>query len=183
MYDFSTHQHNFAAWAAARAAQRRWKGASTAFLKTAIESSSMRSFLGNEKSYEISEVGFESIHRKWCAEVKASLLEQGLARDPISHGRLAKLVAVYLKSVVVLGPQCNTRLADVIHPPIDGLLLKGLWQREKLDFVRDADRKLIAWTQLDEDGYYELIKRLRNWFNSSKPFKPFWALEEYWPVA
>lgn len=174
MYEFNTHQHNFASWAAARAVQRGWKGAKNSTLLKAINSSSMRSFLKNEKANDISEAEFERLHRKWCGELRASLREQGLEKKSISYGRLAKLVAVYLKSIVVLGPQYKTKLAYVIHPPIDRILLNSLWRYEKLSFVKN-----IAWTKCEEAEYFALIKHLRGWLDSSKPF---WTLEEYWTI-
>jgi len=180
MYEFDLHQHNFAVWAAAAAARRSWAGATTTVLNEALMYSEIRSFLGKKKSYTISESEFRIQHQKWCEQIKSFLLQQGLSRETISHGRLAKFIAVYLKSVVVLGPNFGTKLAFVIHPPIDRILIESLWRKEKLPFLKREKGKLITWTLLDEIGYYSLIGKLREWLDSSKPF---WALEEYWSVA
>ncbi len=44
----------------------------------------------------------------------------------MTFGRAAKLVAVYLKAMVVVGQIVQTTLARVAHPPIDRMLLRNL---------------------------------------------------------
>lgn len=46
--------------------------------------------------------------------------------EEASFGRAAKLIAIYLKTTIVLSGAENTTLGRVIHPPIDSILLKAM---------------------------------------------------------
>ena len=61
-------------------------------------------------------------------------------------------------------------LAEVIHPPIDRILLANLHKDNKVLNLLER-----PWTQLNEKEYFELINKLRT-FNLDK----FWMLEEFW---
>ena len=96
-----------------------------------------------------------------------------------TYGRVAKFVAVYLKSMIVVGPHSESRLASVIHPPIDRVLLENLCSsRAALD--RLARWRGVAWTRLDKRRYYMLIADLRSLLRASEPF---WMLERYWTFS
>lgn len=95
-----------------------------------------------------------------------------------SFGRAAKLVAIYIKSMVVNGPDFESSLAQHAHPPIDRYLLDGIIAEAK--DVTDAQKKRwkkISWTQLDEAPYYALVDELR----ALPEATPFWSLERFWP--
>jgi hypothetical protein len=79
-------------------------------------------------------------------------------------------VAVYLKSMIVLGPVVDCDLARVAHPPIDSILLQGV--SKATDIVSPGRRGWgkVRWTQLSEDGYYTLIKELRAALPEGVPF-------------
>jgi hypothetical protein len=100
-YDMTEHRHRFAAWAAARAVQRGWGSSKTEKLRNAIESCGVREFVGSlESPHGVDERRFRELHRQWCCAVIESLTQQGVAAA--TFGRAAKLVAVYLKVMVVL---------------------------------------------------------------------------------
>jgi len=61
-------------------------------------------------------------------------------------------------------------LAKMIHPPIDNILLTNLNRTNK-----ELGLKGIKWTQLTENGYFNLIDKLRTLFPNN-----FWQLEQYW---
>ena len=97
-----------------------------------------------------------------------------------TFGRAAKLVAVYLKSMVIIGPAGDSPLARIARPPIDRLLLRRI--ADLSDISRRArDRFLTTnWTDLGADEYYRLVQIIKE---EVPDIDPFWYLERYWPVT
>ncbi len=98
----------------------------------------------------------------------------------VTYGRVAKLVAVYLKSMAVVGPGANSSLSAVAHPPIDSILLKNLASDETVVSPYKAHWKSLAWTKLNEAEYYTLVSELRSVLRDSDPW---WTLEKYWNAS
>jgi len=176
-YEMTEHRHRFAAWAAARAVQRGWSSSKTEKLRGALESSGLREFVCSPEARGIDERRFREFHRQWCREVIKSLTQQGVA--DATFGRAAKLVAVYLKVMVVLSPDGDCDLALVAHPPTDRTELQ-LAAEVGVDSAHKRYWKTVNWTQLTEEDYYSLIGQLRALIPSTDPF---WTLEQYWNVA
>lgn len=174
-YDLFEHRHRFASWAAARAAQRAF--ASVDILRAALEETDLADFLRQPASVRTDTATFERHHRRWCSTILGVLEENGV--PGATYGRAAKLVAVYLKSMVVLGPASGSPLSAVIHPPIDSLLLENLAASGLAPSYAPRWRRL-RWTRLDEPAYYELIAELKTVLRDGEPF---WKLEEYWTVS
>lgn len=105
------------------------------------------------------------------------LAEKGIAN--VTYGRAAKLVAVYLKSMIVLGPDGPSSLASIAHPPIDRILLRNLASSD-VTSPHKSNWRTTTWTTLDEQSYYALISQLRGVLAKSEPF---WKLEKYWTVT
>jgi hypothetical protein len=101
-------------------------------------------------------------------------LQGRVVKDP-TFGRAAKLVAVYLKSMVVLAAP-ESGLAHVAHPPIDRILLQNLARQRGLP----KQHTRTPWTKLDEEQYQALIACLQSYMH---PNEPFWKLEEFWTVT
>jgi hypothetical protein len=178
-YDMTEHRHRFAAWAAARAVQRGWRYSTKEKLRDALESCGVREFVCSPESRAgIDECRFREFHRQWCRAVIESLTQQGVA--DATFGRAAKLVAVYLKVMVVLSPSGDCDLARIAHPPIDRTELQKVAAEASVDSPRKLLWKTVNWTQLTEENYYSLIGQLRALIPSSDPF---WTLEQYWNVA
>lgn len=175
-YDIFRHRHNFSVWAAARATQRGFTTVDK--LRDALQNSGLVEFVRDNASFEIDAATFATRHAEWCNKIIEILKVSGVAN--VTFGRAAKLVAVYIKSMVVVGPHAQTSLARVAHPPIDWILLRNLSRLEKLP--RDAKRvfRTTNWTDLDRDGYYALIRLIQD---SMPGLDPFWRLEEYWTVT
>ena len=132
--------------------------------------------------------------QQWTAEVLASLA----ARSPgIRYGRAAKLVAVYLKEMVVTGPHADHAFARLLHPPIDGILLRGLATALKggslfRDCVSAASKARLGRAltgalknrpfNLDACEYCELIVALREAHldRDDQDQHAFWFLERFW---
>ena len=175
-YDHFEHRHRFAMWTGARATQRGLT--STKMLCGAIEATSVRKFLRDPVSLDIDAKAFEARHREWCNAALEYLLEQGI--ESVTFGRVAKLFAVYLKAMVVVGESPQSKLSAVIHPPIDRTLLQRLAVTAAIDAPQRVRWKSVAWTKLTEEEYYSLLAELRAVLADGDPW---WKLEEYWNVA
>lgn len=175
-YEIEEHRHRFSVWAAARAAQRGWVGATVDVLRDALQGCGIVQFLASADLDSICSQQFERLHRQWCVSVISFLENEGL--PAVTFGRAAKLVAVYLKSAVVLGPGSKTQLARVAHPPIDKILLRNLSASPNVSALRQWAN--TRWTKLTEVDYYILIMQLRGCLD---PGEPFWKLERFWTVT
>ncbi len=174
-YNAFQHKHNFAAWAGARAAQRAW-GAKVSQLRAAIEHCGLVDFVTSSNHENITSDSFDLLHRQWCKEIVSYLKVKGIAH--VTYGRAAKLVAVYLKSIVVLG-DLDSNISKVAHPPIDGILLKNLARSPNIVHPAQAVWASVHWTKLTEDQYFSLIAQFRTFMKQ----RPFWELEEFWTVT
>jgi len=172
-YDLDEHRHRFAVWAAARAAQRGFTTVGN--LRGAIESTDMRKSLSLPVTLESSAAQFDKLHEGWCAAIQAFLSDRKIPEA--SYGRAAKLVAVYLKSRIVLGDASNTPLGRNAHPPIDRILLHALASAEEVKSPHKRAWTQTNWTELDGPAYRELIGQLRAVVPAGAPF---WSIEKYW---
>jgi hypothetical protein len=178
IYDLFEHRHRFSVWAGARAAQRGWAKAKTPVLGEAVENCGVVGFLRAETAAPIDELRFEEFHRAWCRKIVTFLEKKGIPNA--TYGRAAKLVAVYLKAMVVVGPSWNTDLARVLHPPIDEKLLDKVSRSPEISSLHQPRWGRIKWTKLDAPAYYQLIAELKE---SLPDGDPFWTLERFWTVT
>jgi len=163
-------------WTAARAAQRGFT--SVRNLTDALEVSGVQRFLADPMFLDTTCDRFEQLHKIWCTAIASHL--NSLNINNVTYGRSAKLLAVYLKSMVVVGGSAHSSLAHCIHPPIDRRLLQALAADPKHKKADRAVWRTTNWTQLNEDKYYNLVRQLRN---SMPPEIPFWMIEEYWTAS
>lgn len=170
IYTEHLHRHNFSVWAAARAAQRGFTNVET--LRYALEQCGIDNFINNPRQ----EVEFDALHKQWCNGICDYLNEKGVKN--VSYGRAAKLVNVYLKSMLVLN-DLSGELAAFIHPPIDRILLKNIAKNIELEKEKKKIINTTNWTQLEEDDYFELISILKAIVGN----QPFWRIEEHWTVT
>ena len=177
-YDLFEHRHRFSSWAAARATQRGFTSASVENLRDAIEHCGIVSFLSNEDAMSTDEATFKKKHRIWCRSIVDFLNSREIAK--VTYGRAAKLVGVYVKSMVIIGPNANSSLASVAHPPIDRILLKNLSRAPEIENPHQERWRSINWTELDEQSYYDLVSQLRRCLRDGEPF---WSLERFWTVT
>jgi hypothetical protein len=177
-YSIMEHRHRFAVWAAARASQRKWKGASVDILGEALGHCGIVKFVRRAEVENLDREHFRELHRAWCRSVADYLTQRGV--KDATFGRAAKLVAVYLKSMIVLGPASGTDLARVAYPPVDRILLQGVANCLGVDSIHKQAWRKANWTQLSEEQYYCLIDQLRATLAASEPF---WVLEKFWTVT
>jgi hypothetical protein len=173
-YTHFSHRHNFAVWCAARAVQRNFT--ITQNLKEALEKSGIAEFIKENEDKEISQKKFDEHHERWCR----SIVQHWEARQikGATYGRAAKLVAVYIKSMIVVR-NGQSNLSSVAHPPIDRIILKNISKDNNINHANRTDWDNINWTQLNEDKYKKLIMDFRQVFDG----KPFWVIEEYWSIT
>lgn len=163
-YTFNQHRHNYATWTAARAVQRNFT--TTGKIKYAIERSGLRDF--SESDQNITKGEFDQLHQIWAEQLTHAFSSKGVPN--CSYGRAAKIISIYLKTSIILCNKANCNRSPLIHPPIDGILLRNVSQCEGL-----SDLKSIKWTILSKDEYWHLTKRLTDHF---KFFD--WRLEHFW---
>jgi len=164
-YNFEEHRHNYAVWTAARAVSRNFTN--TENVEIAINASALRKFA--EDNATISQAEFDAFHKEQ-AGILISELKRLTGSEEVSYGRAAKIIAIYLKTAVILYTQGKGIRDSVIHPPIDAILLGNI-----ADECNMKELKKVRWTQLDEDKYWDLVAQLR------EKFKRFdWKLEYYW---
>lgn len=177
-YDHFEHRHRFAVWAGARASQRGLKSATVSILREALESTEIRDFVNNKISFNIEDESFDRHHREWCNEIVRFL--KGKKIEGATFGRAAKFVAIYIKAMIIVGAESNSRLAAVAHPPIDKILLTKLADDEEIKSIHKSLWRSTLWTKLNEKEYYFLLKTLRV---AIKEGDPWWMLEEHWTVT
>jgi hypothetical protein len=175
-YDLLEHRHRFAVWAAARASQRGFTTVEN--LRGALEDTDIRSAPLNSEVLQLHSSAFEDLHRRWCTSICSALTRRGIPAVP--YGRAAKLVAVYLKTTVIMGEGADTPLGHSIHPPVDRTLLRKLAASPRIQSPHKTAWCNTNWTQLGESEYYTLIAQLREVVPSDLPF---WMLEEYWNAS
>jgi hypothetical protein len=170
-YDLFEHRNRFAIWAAARAAQRGL--AAVDVFRDCFDATDLRGFASRRASLRTGAAAFEALHRRWCSTILKALRRYGL------ENAAAKFVAVYLKCMIVVGPDAGSRLSAVIHPPIDRILLKNVTSSRVIP-SRMGRWRGTSWTSLDQSAYYALIADLRTILRRGEPF---WKLEEHWTIT
>jgi hypothetical protein len=141
-------------------------------LKKVLESTSIRSFIETPSG----EGSFDGRHRTWCNSICDYLASIGV--EGATYGRAAKLVAVYLKSMVVL-PDLESKVAGYVHPPVDRILLQNIARDSGVSRETSRILRNTSWTQLGEEEYFDIISILRE-VNGNRPF---WKVEEYWDIT
>jgi uncharacterized protein YbdZ (MbtH family) len=164
-YTFTDHLHNYSIWTAARAVQRGWKGAKTINIKKAIESTELKDIESNLQTLNPSE--FDKFHKLIAHKIINSFKSMGLKA---SYGRVAKIIAIYIKTSITIRDSGTSPISRLAHPPIDNILLTELDRA----FPR-LGLKGIKWTQLTEEKYFNIIFKLR-----TLNLDAFWKTEQFW---
>ncbi|EOZ96171.1 hypothetical protein A33Q_2764 [Indibacter alkaliphilus LW1] len=168
MYLFDDHLHNFAVWTAARASQRNFT--TLVNIKVAIEKTELRDFVnGFPKS--LTQSNFDLFHRATALKLISELKE--LTDKKVTYGRVAKIISIYLKTSVIIPLKGEGQVCELIHPPIDSILLKTIYKETKDSFYKD-----VKWTELDFDNYWKLVSHLRSKFGFFN-----WKLESHWKAG
>jgi hypothetical protein len=174
-YGLDEHRHRFSSWAAARAAQRGSTDVAT--LVDALAACGVVNFVRTCDLNSVDVEAFDRLHGSWCRSIVRHLKSRGA--KGATFGRAAKLIAIYLKCTVVLGPGWRTKLAHVAHPPIDRILLSHLPSVVGESCDHKHRWASFTWTKLSQKRYARLIRDLRQCICGSEPF---WKIEQFWPA-
>ena len=150
-YNRKEHIHRFAIWTAARAVQRAWT--TTAIISKVIQSTSLNEFVGDYQNLS-EQKEFDEMHQNWCNKM---IHEFQLLNITASYGRVAKIIAVYLKTSIIIGANSDENKVQFIHPPIDRVLLHNL----PANVTEFKPLRKLNWTQLDQKNYWEMEKIIR----------------------
>src|SRR5207253_7714229 len=128
--------------------QRGLVGGSVGVLNGAIEASGLRETVADRARWPADGASFDEIHRRAAREMVRYMDRSGL---PVAtYGRAAKLMAIYLKSMVVNGPDGDSTFAAIIPPPLDRILLENLARCAEHPRATCRIWQQIKWTALDE---------------------------------
>lgn len=137
VYSHAEHLHRFACWTAARAAQRGWAGATTKTITKALEDTEFAANLQELFDSSPDSKMFDAWHSSIVQEIGEVLLKLDLEPKGITYGRIAKIIAVYIKTVYI-SAHPDSSLAEVAHPPVDAILLRCVRADQKKKKRRGA---------------------------------------------
>jgi len=134
-------------------------------------------------------------HDTWCQTLLPIINAIRAADDqnvpePVTYGRVAKALNVYVKTMYVLGSNpAHQSFAHMAHPPVDRKLLEGVraafLQRQFVAIdITAAEQTHInnfnaigaGWTNFDAPSYRQVVDLLKK---LNGPL-PFWMIEQYW---
>jgi len=166
-YTFTDHLHNYAVWTAARAVLRNFTD--TKNIKSAIEKTDLKKLINTKEVFTVER--YDAFHRESANKIMLHFksVDPDLGKKA-TYGRASKIIAIYIKTIIVIRDSGKSNLAKIAHPPIDRILLTNAHKDYK---YLGLDK--INWTQLTENKYFEMIYNLRK-----LDFEYFWELEKYW---
>lgn len=165
MYTIQEHMHRFALWISARAAQRGVKMFTIENLNLLFEKINFRTEIDLAIERIKTSNEFKNFHIEMCNK----MIEN--ASFKLTYGRASKIIAMYFKTISINQNTSNGLLSQLIHPPIDAILLNAIGDEN----ISLKVLKKIKWTQLSQKKYWELIDLLKN---NNLPIN--WELESYW---
>jgi len=163
-YSLREHKHRFAIWTAARAVQRSWT--TTLNISKVITSVNLLDFVSTYQSLS-NQKEFDALHSNWCEQM---IKEFKVLNIKATYGRAAKIIAIYLKTSIVICEETDNDKLRLIHPPIDRILLKNLPNNKELMSI-----KKLSWTQFDKESYWQVVNTIREQFGYFD-----WRLESLW---
>ena len=172
-YGMEQHTHNFAAWAASRAASVKGCRFSVEQGRAILEESGFDADFSNPDMLPRADE-MDRTHSKWRSRVIAVAAAHKLK---FTDGVAAKLINCYLKSRFVCGGHHMHERVKHIHPPIDELLLKRLVMDDVGGHAKDwkiARKK--RWSKFTSQDYEDVIAIARKHLAD----QPLWMIEEHW---
>lgn len=163
--DFNKYKHAYATWAAARAVQRAFT--KTEIISKAINESRLREFAEDSKIY--TQDDFDNFHKECAHKLINSFKKHNI--EDVKYGRAAKIIAIYLKTSVIICSSGKCDKSKIIHPPIDSIVLKLIAKKHPdLESLKNE-----TWTSFDENQYQNLVKKCRDYRINFD-----WTLEKDW---
>lgn len=173
-YNIKDHIHLYSSWAASRASSVKNNRFTVQNGQAILNQSTIKSFIQNPDGLPTSDK-YDQVHCLWRNELIG--ISQNILSKPFTHGVAAKMINIYLKSVIICGGYYNHEKAKEVHPPIDSVLLKELASKNfngKAKFWRKANK--IAWSNFTSEEYQNVINEIRLGLEG----KALWRIEEYW---
>jgi hypothetical protein len=167
MYKLFEHKHRFSAWAASRAASVIGCRFSVEIGQEILETIKDAPLPNNQKMFN----EFHLTQRNTIIS-KAKSLELNF-----THGVAAKILNCYYKSMYVNDESIDLKIRNVIHPPIDSLLLESLYKNE-VGGVKEKWKKAknTRWSKFSNIDYQEVIDEIIKIYSK----EGLWKVEEYW---
>jgi hypothetical protein len=176
-FSIITHKHKFAVWAAGRAASVKDQRFSVKSAKKLIDHINLQEYIDKPDSLPDN---FDTIHDTWCEsliEKSVEIFDEKVQLKKIKYGVAAKLINVYLKTILVCGGYHEHEKVKKIHPPIDRLLLTELAKKD------DSSLKKIwkeyaekGWSKFDSADYQAVIRTVKDFVQS----KALYTIESFW---
>ncbi len=171
-YTIDDHKHRFAVWTGARAVQRGFTTVKN--IRNVIEACNLRRAITDVYRPDLNAKEYDTWHKNICKNIIAEFDKIHVTNA--TYGRAAKIVAIYIKTTVVIGGYHLSALARVAHPPIDSILLKNISKSHtSLEGIT-----MKPWTKLDEEDYFDLLAKLRGVLSTHEPL---WRIEKYWTIT
>ena len=174
-YTIYEHKHRYASWAASRAASTKPCRLTVLSGKEIIETVGLHRIISDPSNLP-SPDKIDTSHRFW----RETAIDAARNKDisGFSHGVAAKLINVYLKGIFVCGGHEEHNNVAALHPPIDSLLLYGLYSNNVGGLRKQWDvARKIRWSNFDSAQYEAVIAAIRTAMGGS----PLWQVELYWP--
>jgi len=173
-YQIQDHIHLFSSWAAGRASSVKDNRFKVEIGQKILSKSRIKNFILSPELLPNSEIEFNLSHRIWRQEIIDFAKEEKLH---FTHGVSAKLINIYLKSIIICGGFYKHPSAKFVHPPIDRVLLKELYRvnfNDKRRFWKEYEN--IAWSKFNSEQYEKVIYEIKTGINDA----PLWYIEKYW---
>lgn len=175
-YNIETHIHLYSVWAASTAARAsKLNRFDVETGQKILENSSIRKLILNPDELPQNQNEFDKKHNEWRNEIIS--FSSKFAKSKFTHGVAAKLINIYLKSIIICGGFHNHENSKFIHPPIDSILLRELAENDfngNRLFWKSAQK--VAWSNFDSNFYQLVINEIRNGLKGA----PLWTIEKYW---
>jgi hypothetical protein len=172
-YSIEEHRHKFGAWAASRAASVKGCRFKVEIGRSLLEAAGLNTLGENPDRLPDN---IDEAHKIW----RQTIIDKGKIEYNlnITHGVAAKLINVYLKSLLVCGGYHNDEKVKCLHPPIDSLLLSGL-EENNIGGLRKTWKRYanIRWSRFSSDEYESLIENIKQVVQAGSGL---WSIEEYW---
>ena len=171
-YSIELHCHQFAAWAAARAASVKGCRFSVAQGRALLERCGFGAQMGVAALPKPK--AMDASHAEWRKAICDEAAEEDIQ---MTHGIAAKLINVYLKARFVHPPYHRNSKIRALHPPIDRLMLDAMAKANfggEAKLWRETSRK--GWSNLNGQDYRRVIAEIRVGLRG----EPMWTIEEFW---
>lgn len=152
-------------------------------ITTALETAKFEAELRKLFKFNPDAEAFDHWHSIMVQKIGEALDKQGLASDGITYGRLAKIIAIYIKTVYIAANP-NSALTRVAHPPIDSILLRNVKaeEKKKANGVSYPVGLGVYWSKFCKLQYQTAVDYLRE-VNGNTGDKAFWEIEAFWKAA